>query len=268
MFWSGETLLARLPGLSADFRPESVDCNAWTLTVGKKIYITPTAAAAKSGSHTIRNLNDGESFQIPPGQFAFLQTAECVRVPASAMAFISMKASIKLKGLINVSGFHVDPGFDGVLIFTVYNAGPSPIHLHQGQSCFLIWFASLDNELTKYKKNSPSNWQVDGNSVGSIAGQQQTFDDISTRLHEAEKRIEFIQSIGKFAIGAIVSIAIGFVLIQLRRDTTLPTAALLPSNQHNVDHAAANAPQVQFPSAQTQPSAGRSVLVLPGATPP
>ena len=59
-----------------------------------------------------------------PGQFAFLLTDEIVEVPDSAMALISIKAKIKWRGLINVSGFHVDPGFKGRLIFSVYNAGP------------------------------------------------------------------------------------------------------------------------------------------------
>jgi dCTP deaminase len=47
-------------------------------------------------------------------------------------------------GLINVSGFHVDPGFYGKLIYAVYNAGPSEIHLSRGTEMFLIWFADLD----------------------------------------------------------------------------------------------------------------------------
>ena len=43
---------------------------------------------------------------------AMLITEEQVNVPLDAMAFISMKAGKKLGGLINISGFHVDPGFN------------------------------------------------------------------------------------------------------------------------------------------------------------
>lgn len=52
---------------------------------------------------------------------------------------------MKFKGLINVSGFHVDPGFDGRLKFSVYNAGNRPIHLAYGQPYFLLWFAFFDS---------------------------------------------------------------------------------------------------------------------------
>ena len=50
-------------------------------------------------------------FTIPPGQFAFLLTEEVVSVPPDALAFISIRAKTKFRGLVNVSGFHVDPGY-------------------------------------------------------------------------------------------------------------------------------------------------------------
>ncbi|RYD57613.1 MAG: hypothetical protein EOP56_07490 [Sphingobacteriales bacterium] len=81
---------------------------------------------------------------INPGQFALLLTYEEVDIPLSKIAFISIKAGVKLRGLVNVSGFHVDPGFKGNLVFSVYNAGTSPISLEVcGEPYFLIWFAEL-----------------------------------------------------------------------------------------------------------------------------
>jgi hypothetical protein len=41
------------------------------------------------------------------------------------MAFISMRTAFKFKGLVNISGFHVDPGYKGKLIFAVFNASPT-----------------------------------------------------------------------------------------------------------------------------------------------
>jgi dCTP deaminase len=82
-----------------------------------------------------------------------LLTEERVNIPLHKIAFISIKASIKLRGLINVSGFHVDPGFKGNLVFSVYNAGVTPISLEKSDPYFLIWFADLqlaDNETTTY----------------------------------------------------------------------------------------------------------------------
>jgi dCTP deaminase len=48
-----------------------------------------------------------------------------------------MKFKIKQRGLVNVSGFHVDPGYSGKLLFSVYNAGPRSIVLTRGEPVFV-----------------------------------------------------------------------------------------------------------------------------------
>ncbi|HAP11624.1 MAG TPA: deoxycytidine triphosphate deaminase, partial [Afipia sp.] len=136
-FWSGETLTERLPGLIEPFSPERIDCAAYTLAVGPEVYVSPNDQTVDPTTVTVRKLADGEAFTIPPGQFAFLLTEEVVSVPADAIAFISIRARTKFKGLVNVSGFHVDPGYRGQLTFAVFNAGPVPIHIRRGQPIFL-----------------------------------------------------------------------------------------------------------------------------------
>jgi dCTP deaminase len=51
---------------------------------------------------------------------------------------------MKFQGLINVSGFHVDPGYNGKLIYAVYNASPSPIQICENDNIFKIWFCDID----------------------------------------------------------------------------------------------------------------------------
>lgn len=142
-FWSSQTLQAILPSLIIPYDPSKIEQASYTLGIGNEIFITKDRQNSNS-QHTKRTLSAEEGFVIPPGQFAFLLTEESVEIPKDSIAFISMKASFKHKGLVNISGFHVDPGFKGKLLFSVYNAGPSPIHLSHKQPCFLIWYASLD----------------------------------------------------------------------------------------------------------------------------
>lgn len=142
-FWSSQTLKQKLPALITTYNASKVEQASYTLGIGQEIFITKDHHTPNS-QHTKRTLSNNEAFVIPPGQFAFLLTEESVEVPSDAIAFISMKAGFKHKGLVNISGFHVDPGFKGKLLFSVYNAGPSPIHLSHNQPCFLIWYASLD----------------------------------------------------------------------------------------------------------------------------
>jgi dCTP deaminase len=142
-YWSGEKLIQN-KSVVTDFDIQQVDANAYNLRMGKCYF--RTADGADEAAQTKTLLADRQPFIIPTGQFAFLLTSETVNVPANAMAFISMRTGVKFKGLINVSGFHVDPGYSGKLVYAVFNASPLPIHLCEGDPIFKIWFADIDRE--------------------------------------------------------------------------------------------------------------------------
>jgi dCTP deaminase len=190
-FWSGETLLARLPSLIDPFDTAKVDCAAYTLRVGSEVYVSPSEAEQDAKKITIRQLSEGEAFTIPAGQFAFLLTLEKVTVPPGVIAFISMKSGIKLRGLVNVSGFHVDPGYSGNLIFAAFNAGPKTVHLKRGDDCFLIWYADLDNPNSK-KARTPGNGytSIPTDIVTKISGELMSFDGLNAKIKELEKGYE------------------------------------------------------------------------------
>ena len=188
MFWSGETLNRRGKTLIHPFDSSRVDCAAYRLSVGPEIYVSPNDQTTDPTTVTVRTLTDREAFTIPPGQFAFLLTEEIVSVPADALAFISIRAKTKFRGLVNVSGFHVDPGYRGQLTFAVFNAGPVPVHLKRGQAIFLIWYAGLDYETT-FKKNGNTHEGIDPQIVTSIAGELQSFAGISKKVNDVEKSL-------------------------------------------------------------------------------
>lgn len=152
-FWSSNKLLSEqsIHNLIQPFEDDEVEQSSYTLHIGNEVFVTKDHRNSDS-RHVRTKLKLNQDFEIPAGQFAFLLTCETVKVPKNAIAFISMKAKIKHRGLINISGFHVDPGYDGKLLFSVYNAGPSSIRLNQGQPCFLIWYADLDSDDDRAKK--------------------------------------------------------------------------------------------------------------------
>src|SRR5258708_2602483 len=118
---------------------------SYELCMGKEAFLTDS----KNGKKEILNESNSQVI-ISPGQFALLLTKEKVKVPTHKIAFISIKFKEKKKGLVNVSGFHVDPGFEGHIIFSVYNAGPATIVIDKGAPCFLIWFSELTSSGTGY----------------------------------------------------------------------------------------------------------------------
>ena len=220
-FWSGESLRERLKELIEPFNPERIDCAAYTLSVGQEVYVSPNEKSIDPTTVAIRRLDSEEAFTIPPGQFAFLLTEEIIEVPSNALAFISMRARIKFRGLVNVSGFHVDPGFRGQLTYAVFNAGPAPVHLKRGQPIFLIWYASLDS-VSGFKKKGDAQLGIDPQLISGIAGEIHSFaglskkiDDcdkaLSNRVHAIEKEQAYYRLLAGILLGLIVALAIGWI---------------------------------------------------------
>ena len=95
------------------WKEDRVEAAGYRLSVGKEYYVN------EDGSSSVVKLDHEDTFVVNPGQFAFILTQEKVRISKSAIGFISIRASIKFKGLVNVSGFQVNPGHKGNLIFAV-----------------------------------------------------------------------------------------------------------------------------------------------------
>jgi dCTP deaminase len=220
-FWSGETLGDRLKTLIEPFLLERVDCAAYTLAIGPEVYVSPNDQATDPTTVTVRKLGDGEAFTIPPGQFAFLLTEEVVSVPADAVAFISIRAKTKFRGLVNVSGFHVDPGYCGQLTFAVFNAGPVPIHLKRGQAIFLIWYASLDCQ-TAFKKDGTVHRGIDPELVTAVAGELQSFASLSKKIKDVDKALAdrvnavekeqtYYRAIGAVAMALVIALTVNWL---------------------------------------------------------
>jgi len=93
-----------------------------------------------------------------------------------------MRTPFKFRGLINVSGFHVDPGYNGQLVYAVFNAGPSPVHLKENELTFKIWLCDLDRE----------------SSPPYIADPREGYHDISNEMvHGMSREILSLQNLAK-----------------------------------------------------------------------
>ena len=189
-FWCAETLLKRLPDLIEPYDQTAIDCAAYTLHVGNEIYVSPDQEIKSPNRHTKRRLGCGEGFTIPPGQFAFLITREKVSVPNDAIAFLSIKARIKFNGLVNISGFHVDPGYSGRLLFSVLNAGPRPLHLQQGQALFLIWYADLDGSTERGRERGQNFSEIEPEMINRISGEILSLQSLSDKLNTLDNKLK------------------------------------------------------------------------------
>lgn len=191
---------ARLPQLIEPYREERVKNSSYELSLGDQIFVT-------GEDKTKRRIATGTQITIPPGQFANLLSEETVRIPDDALGLISMKFTLKQPGLVNVSGFHVDPGYVGKLLFSVYNAGPQSVPITSGTATFLLWYCSLD-QTTADLYVKPPRTDITDLDVKHLGGEVSSPQELARRVKELEDRFK----IGTWLVGTIAAAAIALLI--------------------------------------------------------
>jgi dCTP deaminase len=223
--------------------------------MGHQYYLT--ASEETVDTNKVEQLKDGESLAIPSGQFAVLLTEETVTVPSGVIAFISIRSGLKSRGLVNVSGFHVDPGFSAPLKFAVFNAGPSTICVKQGEDCFLIWYADLDQDDRENTKTASNNKVyargITSSDVSSLTGAVKTISVLSAKVDALEDAQKWMRvALGAFGLLTPFILALFVFLAQegIRSYLRPSSAASMPPLLSN---GAPNQPAVVPPATKNTP---------------
>ena len=110
----------------------------------------------------------------------------------------------KLSGLINISGFHVDPGFEGRLKFSVYNAGTADVLLRYKDPIFILFITfTTNNHVNTYKKGR-DHWRqqhIDPKDMMPLIGAGVPIHDITHRLGKVETTVKIY---GGILVGILI----------------------------------------------------------------
>lgn len=90
-------------------------------------------------------MSDNQFIIIKPGKFTLLGTKEKISIDDKHIGLVNIKFKYKQKGLINVSGFHINPCYSGNIIFTVFNASFKDIYIKKDECVFTIFFLKLES---------------------------------------------------------------------------------------------------------------------------
>lgn len=182
--------------------------NAWSydMRLGSEAYL--------STKNKVTPLNSGDSIFIKPGEFALLLTQEKLHIPRDLVAFISLRFSYAVRGLVNVSGFHVDPGFNGYIAFSVYNAGPNTVVLRSGDRVFMVVFTHLEGLVEEEPRKGSiigeDLTRLESSWVASVKGPPVSLLALSQRVDRLVNLVEaFIAIVGIVAASLIVYFVIG-----------------------------------------------------------
>jgi dCTP deaminase len=176
----------------------------YDLRLGENIYVTTEKTPRK-----LTAMGADGVLTIEPGEFGILMTHEYLFIPPDLIGFISIRLTFKQKGLVNISGFHADPGFYGRLVFAVFNAGPNDVPLRCKEQVFMIMFNKLTKPWTKVEE---SKWQgMKDIPIETIFGLRGT--SVSVRnLDERIGRLEILFPILVTLLGSILVAVIVWIL--------------------------------------------------------
>ncbi len=208
MFLSGDVIAEECKSWIVPFDPSRVDGAAYTMRIGDEAFVSPDSREARKPGLAER-LNQGEPIVIPPGQFAYLTTREQVTIPHDVLGFINMRSGLKMSGLVNVSGFHVDPGYSGKLLFAVLNAGPQSITVRCDQPAFLIWFSRIEGASEKYARQKAGFRAIDTELMGRLPAENASVVSLSERMDQLDRRLSYVLGLLTLAGGFAVAVVSG-----------------------------------------------------------
>jgi len=177
---------------------------SYDLRLGEEAYL--------SSDEHLKHLTNKDAIFIKPGEFALLLTKEEVRIPRNLVAFISLKSSHAFKGLVNISGFQVDPGYSGKLALSVYNAGPNTVVLRENDSLYMIIFARLSKLAEERKKEGPKYpgiYHLSADMIAAVKGPPVSLIKLNERVGRLE---QLLYVLGGVVIAVVATIIAAFAL--------------------------------------------------------
>lgn len=110
----------------------------------------------KSMRHTLVELEEGQFFDILPGEYVAVTTLEKIKLPDDLMAILYPRSSVNRRGLsIDLTGV-VDAGYEGNLLIPVRNNTQSQvIRMYPGERICQVVFEEINGSV----KVKQSRWQ-------------------------------------------------------------------------------------------------------------
>ena len=206
-FWSTETLKERLPDLVDPFNESRIKNCCYELSMGDQSYVT----RHDDNQTRLRvKLDRGVLVNVLPGQLAQLVAREYIKIPDDAIGLLSIKSRFKMSGLVNVSGFHVDPGYEGRLVFAVFNAGSVPIVLKQEEPTFLLWYVSLDSPTKDlYRGSRMKLTDITDDQIMQLKGPTYNPTALAERVAHLEERRDWWRTISIAIAGGVILLILG-----------------------------------------------------------
>lgn len=129
------------------FQSSSLEASSYDISVGDKGIL-----GGEGKEIDIKN----DTLELLPGAYAGVISYECLILPKNVCARIGSKRALSYDGIILLTGSIVDPGYEGHLIFGLYNASQRKAIIRYNRKICNIVFEILPTPPEKLAPSSPN----------------------------------------------------------------------------------------------------------------
>lgn len=136
------------------------------------------------------NLDYLEHIPINPGQFMLGHSMEYIKLPDQISADLEGRSSFARLGIeIHMTAGFVDPGFEGVLTFEIFNAGTNPVMLYPGLRIGQLRFMTVAKPNRGYAKRRNPKYSGRLEHHFSLHGEDYEVNKISAEKKKIDKTL-------------------------------------------------------------------------------
>ena len=164
-------------------------------------------------SDGIVDIAERRFIKIPRGSTAVIYPYEEVKLSNRVAARYGLRSKLARRGLILLSGPQIDPGFEGTLSVTVFNAGTDDVRLYYLEEFATVEFAELSSPASKgYSGPYQGQTVLAGEDIDLMTRRYKNFAQIESELEKtalqvgAVKELVYVVIIG-LIVGIVVALA-------------------------------------------------------------
>jgi deoxycytidine triphosphate deaminase len=132
--------------------------------------------------------NPKDDYSLKTGETAVVTTAETLHLPSDVAGFGFPPSGVSFKGLLMTNPGHVDPGYEGVMRFTVINMGKDPYCLERGGRVVTLLLFRLAREVhTNWRQRNPAGSRLPNHA--EISRLSRDFVDVKNRAENIAEDI-------------------------------------------------------------------------------
>ena len=167
----------------------------------------------------VLNIAEKKYIKIPRGATSVIYPLERIKLSNRLAARYGLRSQFARKGLILLSGPQIDPGFEGVLSITIFNAGTSEVVLSYQEIFATIEFCILKTPASKgYAGPYQMQEKITSEEIELITKEYKNFSEIEDGITKYKAELDVIKNYLNIVLfGAIGGAVAGAIVVILQK---------------------------------------------------